>query len=1417
MRTTIKSVALAAIAALFALTSCNNDLKADIEALQAEQELQNFESGDNQVASLETQIEAMKAASDMYSKEVAPKLSTIGDWLNDSADKLIEANAALDNAVKTKTTAAEFLAAVTAFKTVADKAMTDGQELAGPEDFALETLCFQLAAYKDAIDTFSKADKSAAEKNAQAKAYAAAAVAAGKTAITTIKKHAADNAEAIAALTDKVIPALQARVKATLDAIDQINKTLEGKPTAAAIETANDIFNKTTNANVMAMEDVLLGALKGRMDATGFTNFKNAYLDRFEGYEAWKIYVDATLAKHASEIAQLRADLEEEVAALQGQIDDLFDYCDEIVEFVDFIWEILQDQIDVIDEQIEAIELDLEGVHVEIDKINGEIEKLWKAVNLLNADKNTEGSVKYYVEQLRINLQAQIDALAARVTINEAEIRALKARVQSLVFVPQYADMKFGIPFSVIKADDTHTQYEAYNDPENGFAVKYKVAPFDLAKPLAEAVNASIAAQLPPLFTFDITDLALTRASATPGPELHILKATGDDKTGIITFQLKHENFYGDKVGHGQHAISLRIDDEGADAEVSDVKKGIHVASEYVQTIVQPSSQIDIDMAYVYKAKADGTGVDLDSRIKLKNDNAATDTDFEVSRALPYTTKDTFAPYKDYELAATITTGGLKTGPFTYAQLREKGYNMPVVGVTVEEKTSVCSYLVLEGTGTASTVKVDNTSMKEVKTHHNDSATPAWGESHTLGLNYAFDTGLGIDLNMQALIAIVKTDLVLGFNFPYAFTWTYAADKGKDHTNRPYGSYSHAADYTRAWNGTPSFTVTPVLASVNGTALTTPLELDGSNAVYGLEPSDFNGKAFTKVSTPSNFDVDMDISTGHVDDANKTLSPDGVTVKAKLGGTYSGTGKYTLDLAATAVNVNYTITTTDRKTDEIIITAPATDHVPAGVTATTTTASLNRKGVQLLTNLNTLHYTDGEKWCHQNCNVYSVASGDIAPAMYDAFKSQGIFTASDYASATAALAQEFDGTYIYPNNSNNMSSFGGKKYNFVLNEDGTGITLRSNTVANYYGKTHADDPSLPTNNYVYEYGFKSSSLKDMAQSYPDKAEVDYSAEAYTQRFLSYSFYTYVGQKVTLYWSFTAEAPESKQYSLKTNHPLTYDSVKNYWYYNVAPTYQYQSDTDNKSYVNHLFTFMNMQEQVGVHNGTAFILNNDAAYTNEHVFPEFKVTSTDAKVTMTAIPGATPYVNSNHGASPTTVATESNANILKYYGQLEDVKVTADLYLDSDGVKFPLTHKIVDGASKLDAIYVKQYNPFRDNQDLHVDYGTVSRGQTFVLPLTMVDKLGNRIFNLGNMENPFSNNGIAGIKSSIKAVYGNDINVTLTDDDDPNALWTLSISDDVPPQIKVSIPATATLGEHTLQVRFVSQWKNYDYTFKVNVQ
>ena len=1469
MRITIKSVAITAIAALLALTSCNNDLKADIEALQAEQELQNSQGGDNQVASLETQIEAMNAAIDMFTKEIAPKLSAIGTWLKETESELTNANKDLAKAIETKSAAADFLTAVNAFKTVADKAVEAGQKLEGPEDFALETLCTQLAAYKDAIEETIKAtDKSVAEKNTQAIVYAAAAKAAGDAAIKMINKHASDNAEATAALTDKLVPALQARVKASLDAIVSIHEALSGKPTAEAIKAAYALFEETTNANVLAMEDVLLGAIKGRLDTAGFTNFKNAYLNRFDGYEAWKIYVDATLVKHASEIAKLRADLEDEVAALQEQIDNLEAELKQQVEkinaYIGSVKDNLQKQIDTINKTIEAIQKDLEGVHVEMDKmgksieaiqkdllgvhgeintingkivaINTEIEKLWKAVNLLNADKDTEGSVKYFVEQLRINLQAQIDVLKGRVTVNEAEIRALKARVQSLVFVPQYTDMKFGLPFSVVKAGDA-THYEAFNKPEDGFEIVYKVAPADLAEPLAGAVNAVAASPTAsPVFTFVIESGLQTRAY---GPELTILKATGDNTTGKISFRLHHNNFSGAAVKNGEYAISLRIDDESADATVPEVKKGIHVASEYVQTNVQPSPQIDIDMAYVYKAKADGTGVENDSRIKLQGVNSSDDTAVEVSKAIPYTTTDPFAPYKDYELAATVTDGTVKTGPFTYAQLREKGYNMPVVGVTVEEKTSVCSYFTREGTGAASTIKVNNTSMKEVKTHHNDSATPAWGESHTLGLNYAFHTGLENAVNMQALIAIVKTDLVLGFNFPYEFNWTYQADKSVDHANRPAGSYTHTTNYTRAWNGTPSFTVKPVLASVNGVALATPLELDGSNAVYGLEPGDFNGKAFTKVSTPANFDIDLDITDTHFDNTSKTLSPDGVMVKAKLGGTYSGTGTYTLDLAKTAVNVNYTITTKDRKTDEIIITAPATDHVPAGVTATATTTSLNRFGVVLLGGTSETdggayspHYdysqgTSGSYvrgWCHQNCNVYSVASGDIAPAMYDAFKSQGIFTASDYASATAALAQEFDDTYIYPNNSTNMSSFGGQKYNFVLNENGTGISLRSNTVANYYGKTHAQDSSLPTNDYVYDYGFKSATLKAIAQAYPDAHEgVDYSADTYAQRFLTYSFYTYVGQKVTLYWSFTAEAPKNTNYALKPNVDLSYDSTNKYWYYNVAPTYQYSIITADKSYINQVYTHMNMQSQIGVYDGATLVANNNASYRDtRHVYPKFSLVASGlVGINMNSIPDNSPYVNSDWGDTANEVQTQKNANVLTYYGQDAAVAVKAELFVDSDNVSFPLTHKVVSGSNKLDNIYVQKYNPFREavNQPLTITCDAQAHGTTFTLPLTFKDKLGYDIIYQGNFTDPFSNNGYVSTLESLGHVYDistGSVSLVEVDGAAPTGGWALNVTTVDPPMVKVTVPSGATHETHTLKIKVSTKWEDYTYTATVPV-
>lgn len=919
MRITIKSVAVTAIAALFALTSCNNDLKADIEALQAEQELQNFESGDNQVASLETQIEAMNAATDMFTKEIAPKLSAIGSWLKETESGLTDANKALAKAIETKSAAADFLTAVNAFKTVADKAVEAGQKLEGPEDFALETLCTQLAAYKDAIEETIKAtDKSVAEKNAQAKVYAAAAKAAGDAAIKTINKHASDNAEATAALTDKMVPALQARVKASLDAIVSIHEALSGKPTAEAIKAAYALFEETTNANVLAMEDVLLGAIKGRLDTADFTNFKNAYLNRFDGYEAWKIYVDATLVKHASEIAKLRADLEDEVAALQEQIDDLETELEQQVEkintyigsvkdnlqqqiekinaYIGSVKDNLQQQIDTIDKTIEAIQKDLEGVHVEMDKmgktieaiqkdllgvhgeintingeintINGEIntingkivaidteiEKLWKAVNLLNADKDTEGSVKYYVEQLRINLQAQIDVLEGRVTVNEAEIRALKARVQSLVFVPQFQDLKFGLPFSVV-TDGNYSKAVALDTVKN---IVYKVSPDSLAERLA--ANASA------IFTFSIESGLRTRAAAV-NPKLEILSAVGNNESGKIGFVLKQSGFYAETTGNNindvncsTYAIALRIDDES--------HSGVHISSEYTGTTVVPSPLITVDMQNVYrkiKACKDGSGNPVSNvTVAVADDHGNQPENLEIKYTGDVTKipsyKETYKPsykakssfkkdsvvlYENTYLAATVT--GL-TGHYTYDQLDSLGYKMSdyvrhseteVInttdanyGTTVPADSYGASGKLVNAPTTAA--------FSPISLFDNGTTTRMKDRKHLvgkrLGKTITYYTGIN---SLSKVTRTAKVSFIQADDIYFKFTldtlkWTYAADASQDHVRFNGGAFNGTPTYSRG-----SMPAMKVEVSTNGGSNYQTFE-DGADKFWGVELRDFN-------------------------------------------------------------------------------------------------------------------------------------------------------------------------------------------------------------------------------------------------------------------------------------------------------------------------------------------------------------------------------------------------------------------------------------------------------------------------------------------------------------------------------------------------------------------------------------------------
>lgn len=1401
MRITIKSVAVTAIAALFALTSCNNDLKADIEALQAEQELQNFQSGDNQVASLETQIEAMNAATDMFTKEIAPKLSAIGTWLKETESELTNANKALAKAIETKSAAADFLTAVNDFKTVADKAVEAGQKLEGPEDFALETLCTQLAAYKDAIEETIKAtDKSVAEKNTQAKVYAAAAKAAGDAAIKMINKHASDNAEATAALTDKMVPALQARVKASLDAIVSIHEALSGKPTAEAIKAAYALFEETTNANVLAMEDVLLGTIKGRLDTAAFTNFKNAYLNRFDGYEAWKIYVDATLVKHASEIAKLRADLEDEVAALQEQIDNLETELEQQVEkinaYIGSVKDNLQQQIDTIDKTIEAIQKDLEGVHVEMDKmgksieaiqkdllgvhgeintingeintingkivaINTEIEKLWKAVNLLNADKNTEGSVKYYVEQLRINLQAQIDVLEGRVTVNEAEIRALKARVQSLVFVPQFQDLKFGLPFSVV-TDGTYSKAVALDTVKN---IVYKVSPDSLAERLA--ANASA------IFTFSIESGLRTRAAAV-NPKLEILSAVGNNESGKIGFVLKQSGFYAETTGINindvncsTYAIALRIDDES--------HSGVHISSEYTGTTVVPSPLITVDVQNVYrklKACKDGSGNPVSNvTVAVADDHGNQPENLEIKytgdvtkipsyqetykpsyKAKSSFKKDSVVLYENTYLAATITGQpgtSAPAGHFTYDQLDSLGYKMSdyvrhseteVInttdanyGTTVPADSYGASGKLVNAPVTAA--------FSPVSLFDNGTTTRMKDRKHLvgkrLGKTITYYTGINSSskVTRTAKVSFIQADDIY-FKFTLdTLKWTYAADASQDHVRFNGGAFNGTPTYSRG-----SMPAMKVEVSTNGGSNYQTFE-DGADKFWGVELRDFNKLTRedyrTAAETPATAkdweddkvlnpvysgaslvedDLNAFINTyASYNSTSKSLAfgYDAVTPK-KYNAFYrrgpfapgtaanKRTATYTLRTRATsktsatelsnsknaaayklyndrdandvntatsaqfiAAKSTFVVTTQDRKRDDIVITGQSVEqgklrNYPSDVTPTAETASLNLFNVVI--NNKTLsissagYYEDTGYWWNDGSDHYTadpvyehyeLLSGDLKNALYEAFKTQGIFSSSNYATAAAALIGEFDnGGLLNPGLSYNTD----QNAYFKLVHSGETLTLRSH---GGYGSHEQGD--------YRGYLLTSDRLHKLVRIYPDYSEEKHE-ETGDARWIKYAFYTYTGQRVVVWWSLGAKTDYELRSKVVPVEGRTFNFVPN-------------SGTPKQMYMSNIIGIFPKTSSVSLYKrdvtgGYCFDKNDSGTVTDTHLVPEFWL---DHAYTGTDL----------YGLFDSYPNLRTNSNLLKYDGTSENVEVKGRLwvYSGTTSVRFPVTSKIKVGSAE----------------------------------------------------------------------------------------------------------------------------------------
>lgn len=856
-------------------------------------------------------------------------------------------------------------AAVDAYKTVVNPKL---EELAAANDKLAKDLAALQQELADAIaGSVTEAEFQAAVTNFQTalnklisdqKKVDGAQDLALQTLATRVETYKSDLETAIdtriAALQTTInatINALQVRVKANEDAIKQINEVtipaLEARIKACednitALQTDLNAFKQATEDNLEAINDAIDALEDVALDKATY----NAFISSFN---TWKGSID-------SQLTTLNKDVKD-----------------------------IQELIDILDKELAILKTDDEPGYITLQSyIEGIRSALQAQIDLLSGGEVTMDEIMKILD----------DKLKEKLSAIDAEIAILKSRVQSLVFVPQYTDLKFGIPFSKL-TDGTNVAAIAYN-PENQFEVVYKVAPDTLAESLAEHAAA--------IFTFAIEDHLQTRLPATK-PTLIIKGAEGDNATGKIVFKLYHKDFFA-RIEGGEpvidnYAISLCVDDEA---------KGIHVASEYTGTVNIPSPLVTLDMTNLY-AKDETEALKI-KKVYTKTTNEYTDEIEYIDSTLRY-------PYKDCFLAGSLTKGGIKTGPFSIDSLQALGYNVPDTKVTItttpgDDKCAFLKHADLTDT-TFATVCVDSTkALKLIKEH-----LVGTSDVHTKKLNYAFANGFGGVLDMTATITLGKAN-VLNFELVHDMTWTYGLDKLADHSN--ISSYTKA--YSRA-------TIEAVPKLVVGDE---KINLDGSDKAYGIVLSDFADKSFTKgasaVKPTALLSYDYNVKATAATDSTITLGAVAIdswgTADATTGiksATYSLDGTYALPFAKTA-NATVSLNVKDRnrapislKLDDFAVTLLGGKSVTEG----------------------------GEYHNTLSDDHYVIKSANLADSVYAKYVAQKIFTEEAYPQRSAfgtAEDCEFNALAVVDNNAAGSDA---KRFEALLtnNTDGGSLFLAS--------------------------------------------------------------------------------------------------------------------------------------------------------------------------------------------------------------------------------------------------------------------------------------------------------------------------------------------------------------------------------------
>ncbi len=833
--------------------------------------------------------------------------------------------------------------AVAGFEAALKQAREDQSGVDAAQDLAIEALSAQFETCKEAIDeAINNLGESVEELAAAVEemggniedlkekvdanfaaslAYTDALEASVKAAMDALEERIAANEAAIKKLNEETIPGIEKvmeELKASIEGLEGNLPALESKKLDKSVFAAflkeHSEWKGSTDTSIQGINESIEelkaydAILAGQVEyLTGLVNMLNGD-ETVEGSIKQQIKDKLTLVYKLimEDLNALKTDLEGKMETLENDvkgIQNVLALTWEEIAIINGNLEIVKNNITTINSQIATAQGDMKklreaktelenrmaALQASIESRSKAIEELVAGlkdkVDIINGDKETEGSIAYAVEQLRASVQAQLAQLPEKVSKNAQEIAKLKEEIgklqqsiQSLVFVPQYQDLKFGLPF--VKIDGV---YKAYNSGA-GFVVVYKVAPANLAKDLARAVNDALAKGIDPPFAFDVDSDLQTRAADTD-PKLIIKDAMGDEGTGKITFFLSHRNFEPEGGNLDKYTVSLRADNEDYN---------VHVASHYVQATLQTIIELTILTDYVYKPDPATGMVEEDSKIA---------TTGEHNYDIPYTDRKVHAFLQGYEMAAQDEKGVIRT----FSQWKALNYDMPEV---TEEAGrfygDAKEYINDSFKGSSSTFAMKNLNMIDVK--------------KKVGLfnkyNITFTCGSHV-AKVTLRVTIGKYIGAFHLKLRYKMAWDYDQDAevdyyNKDKTPDKWKSYTRKGDKYAPYS---HFVVKAYLV-VDGEER----ELSGANRVYGLHPYDFTWGRFDPQPAGCNFDV-----IGTYDERTLSLTKFITAPGERLGETeYVYTGSYNcFDKYSTEPDVTtIVITTVDRKTEDILLPAP---------------------------------------------------------------------------------------------------------------------------------------------------------------------------------------------------------------------------------------------------------------------------------------------------------------------------------------------------------------------------------------------------------------------------------------------------------------------------------------------------------------